>query len=87
MATQKSSNGRWFALQEALHVPMGRDPRRHEAVVYANFADRFRSWDHFDECLQRVKAGGKQVYQYESAGVLDHANLAQTLNEGSESDD
>ena len=66
MATKPTVNIRWLAIQEALNVPPGRDPRKHEAIVFANFSDRFRSWNHFDECLQRVKAGGKQVY--ESAG-------------------
>ena len=74
MATRQSSGGRWDALRLALNVPRGRDPRRHEAIVFANFSDRFRSWNHFDECLQRVKAGGKQVYEYTSAGEPGEAN-------------
>ena len=64
MATRNSSGGRWSAIQEALNVPRGRDPRKHESIVYCNFADRFRSRVHFDVCLERVKAGGKQVYEY-----------------------
>jgi hypothetical protein len=59
--TKTRINLRATALGIASRPPRGREPWKHEQIVFANFSDAFDNWSHFARCVDRKLTGGKQV--------------------------